>query len=63
MMIERINCERCFYLTDPKCPKIRHVCSLETGLKKPNEKRWIEKNLSHRIKMRKDTLNARAKEI
>jgi len=23
------SCERCFYLTDPKCPDFPHICAME----------------------------------
>lgn len=48
------ECERCFIVTDPKCPNYPHICALETGLEKPEpNKDWILENLSHCIKMRK----------
>ena len=48
------ECERCFIVTDPKCPNFPHICALEDGMKKPgSSKEWILDNLSQCIKMRK----------
>jgi len=49
----KVSCERCFIVTDPKCPDFPHICVLEEGLKKSDKKEWIEENLSRCIEMRK----------
>jgi len=49
----KVECEECFYLTDPKCPDFPHVCALEEGLKNPEEREWILKNLADKIEMRR----------
>ena len=47
------ECERCWIVTDPKCPDFPHICALEEGLKEPGKnKDWILENLSDCIEMR-----------
>ncbi len=53
----KINCEECYYLSDPKCPDFPHSCALEESIKEPGESRdWSLANLAHRIEMRKKHL-------
>ena len=50
-------CEKCFYLTNPKCPDFPHVCALEKALEDPEERKWVLENMLDKVEMRRKRSN------